>query len=404
MAISRIFRSDAVRKASVIVALPVGLALTLHAGLAIADPGPTPTRIKTTAEHREHPRTTSPPPSEPPGGNGEGNEPGSGESSWPGEGSWSPSPSTAPSSQAPTTSSPPTTGPTPTEPGPTGEPSPKPGTPSPSPTPTNPPPTSPRPSSNPPSPQPSPTTAAPSTTRPPTAETHDVGISRRIALDPATGVGTIPFTVGNTTGKPQPARDVYAFSTSKLEILAIPGCVRAPALASGWRDSFRCALPALAPGESRSFAAQVRYLPATEQRPGSGGAGRSVPHRLPLVDAAADVSTFTVVVVPKAATNLSVILGQDGPLRLVYGSNDPNVIGFTIAPGEGAPRSAGATPAANSGTGNGSNNAPLTPPALPTTGVVPFGLSLAGGAFGLLLVGFSLVQITRFRSHPNSTA
>ncbi|MCF2530565.1 hypothetical protein [Yinghuangia soli] len=226
---------------------------------------------------------------------------------------------------------------------------------------------------------------------------YGVGISRKITFD-ANGVGTIPFTVSNTTNKTQPARDVYAFSTNKLQILAVPGCVSAPAIGEGWRDSYRCTLPSLKPGESRSWNAQVRYLPALERGAGSGGgqAGRAAPARLPVIEEI-DVSTFCVIVVPAGAKNLSVVLGQDGPLRFVFGSsNDPNVISFTVTP---KATSAGGT-GGNGGTGSGSNggNDPVTPTALPKTGAAPSILSMAGGALGLLILGFGLVGAARLRA------
>jgi hypothetical protein len=229
-----------------------------------------------------------------------------------------------------------------------------------------------------------------------------VGITRQITIDPATGLGSIPFTVANSTDKNQPARDVYAFSTNQLEIISVAGCVRAPAIGQGWRDSFRCGLPSLKPGESRSWTAQVRYLPAT--RPGGAQAGRSAPLTVPLVDEA-DVSTFCVVVVPQGATNLSVVLGQDGPLRLVFGSNDPNVIGFTVAPGEGSGRTGAGTVgnAAAPATGlvNGADPGDGTdtsapPGSLPRTGLL-WGASMAGGALGLVILGTALVQTARLR-------
>ncbi|NUU26336.1 MAG: hypothetical protein HOV68_33270, partial [Streptomycetaceae bacterium] len=235
-------------------------------------------------------------------------------------------------------------------------------------------------------------------TNPATTRTYGVGITRHITIDPATGLGAIPFTVANATDKTQPARDVYAFSTNQLEILAVAGCERAPAIGQGWRDSFRCTLPSLKPGESRSWTAQIRYLPAT--RPGGAQAGRAAPITVPLVDEA-DISTFCVVVVPQGATNLNVILGQDGPLRLAFGGNDPNVIGFTVAPGEGAGRTGGtaangAAPATGAGNGNGGNT-PTPPGSLPRTGLL-WGASMAGGALGLLILGTALVQAAKFRN------
>ncbi|MDI2127516.1 hypothetical protein [Yinghuangia seranimata] len=209
----------------------------------------------------------------------------------------------------------------------------------------------------------------------------------------------------------QPARDVYAVSTNQLEILSVAGCEPGPKLSANWRDSFRCSLPSLKPGESRTWTAQVRYLPATT-RADTRAARDAV--RLPLAeDPNQDVSTFCVLVVPKGATNLNVILGQDGPLRFVFGSNDPNVIGFTVTPGEGSANGgAGGTTnvgSTNVGTGgnggndgsggnngNGGNN-PTAPGSLPKTGVLPWELSIAGGALGLLILGCAMVGLARMR-------
>ncbi|MEU8138551.1 hypothetical protein [Streptodolium elevatio] len=239
-----------------------------------------------------------------------------------------------------------------------------------------------------------------------------MGITRQVSIDATTGLGSITFTVGNSTDKAQPARDVYAFSTNQLEILAVPGCAAAPPIGDGWRDSFRCTLPALKPGESRTWTADIRYLPAT--RPGGAQAGRAAPVAVPLVDQS-DISTFTVVVVPQGATNLRVVLGQDGPLRLAFGSNAPNVIGFTVHAGEGSGTTAavnhrppGGTPAAGDGAAPGSpapitDNTPNSPTALPKTGLVPWTLSMAGGALGLLLLGTALVQLARLRARTTSS-
>ncbi|WP_436777725.1 hypothetical protein [Yinghuangia sp. YIM S09857] len=361
------------------VAFPVGLALTLQAGLALADSGSgsgSGSRGNHPGHHH-HSHTKSIPPTDQP-------------------------------TEPPITIFPSTTPPTdPTKPPPTTRPPTSTSPPAPttkSPTSTKPPPASPFPS---PSPTRSSTSPSPSPAR-----SYGVGITRQITIDPTTGRGSISFTVGNTTGKVQPARDVYAFSTNQLEILAVQGCAAAPPIAQGRRDSFRCTLPSLRPGETRTWTADIRYLPAT--RPGGAQAGRAAPLVVPLVDES-DISTFTVVVVPQGATNLRVVLGQDGPLRLAFGSNDPNVIGFTVRPGEGSGTTAAANvrtpapagpnpgtdaPAANSNGGN----TPNTPTALPKTGLVPWNLSMAGGALGLLILGTALVHLARRRTHPSPTA
>lgn len=382
MAIPRTFRSEGIRKASIIVAFPVGLALTLQAGLALADSGsqgghPWP-------GHDHHTRTTTAPPGEPTG------EP-TGRTVSPTPTAETPRPTTP--TKPTTTSTPPTKTASPT---PTTSPTRTSATP----TPTTTKPTSP--------------TTSTSTTPSPTPRSYAVGISRQTTIDATTGLGSITFTVGNSTDKTQSARDVYAFSTNQLEILAVPGCADARPIGQGWRDSFRCTLPSLNPGESRTWTAQVRYLPAT--RPGGAQAGRAAPLAVPLVDES-DISTFGVVVVPQGATNLSVVLGQDGPLRLSFGSNDPNVIGFTVTPGEGS-GTTGTNRAANPGNGqvagdsgetvgNAGNsnggNTPNFPTALPKTGVVPWGLSMAAGALGLLLMGTALVQVARMRARTSST-
>ncbi|GAA4979171.1 hypothetical protein GCM10023205_54530 [Yinghuangia aomiensis] len=248
--------------------------------------------------------------------------------------------------------------------------------------------------------------------------TYGVGISRQITFDGTTGIGSIPFTVGNSTERTQPARDVYAFSTNELKILDVPGCVPAKPLSSAWGTTFRCTLPELKPGEQRSWTATVQYAPAI--RADEPRAARAAV-RLPLEDSAL-ISTFCVVVVPQGATNLDVVLGQDGPLRLAFGSNDPNVIGFTIAPGSGGNSggSGGGSRAGSAGGsggtaggGNGGNGPNAvgggsgggstdtggsgTSGSLPKTGFVPWGLSMAGGALGLLILGTAMVGFTRMR-------
>lgn len=395
MAIPRTFRSEGVRKASIVVAFPVGLALTLQAGLALADSG----SQGGYPGHGHHSRTTSVPPGEP-----------SIRTVSPGttDGTTRPTtkPTTTPPTKTPTrTTTKPTTGTT----APTTTRSTAP--------PTTPPTTKTTPPTKPTTSAPPTKTTGPATTTPgPTARSYGVGITRQISIDAATGLGSITFSVGNSTDKVQPARDVYAFSTNQLEILAVPGCSAAPPIGTGWRDSFRCTLPSLKPGESRTWTADIRYLPAT--RPGGAQAGRAAPLAAPLVDES-DISTFTVVVVPQGATNLRVVLGQDGPLRLSFGSNDPNVIGFTVRPGEGSgttaavDRRTGGAAAAGAAGGNGADggnagnsnggNTPNSPTALPKTGLVPWSLSMAGGAVGLLILGTALVQLARLRARSSST-
>lgn len=197
----------------------------------------------------------------------------------------------------------------------------------------------------------------------------------------------------------------------------MPGCVPAKPLSSAWGTSFRCTLPELKPGEQRSWTAKVQYAPAI--RADEPRAARAAV-RLPLEDDAL-ISTFCVVVVPQGATNLDVVLGQDGPLRLAFGSNDPNVIGFSIAPGTGGNSggsgggsgagSGGAAGGGNGGNGpnavgggsgggstdTGGSGTSGTSGSLPKTGFVPWGLSMAGGALGLLILGTAMVGFTRMR-------
>lgn len=379
-------RSENVKRAALIISVPVGIGMILNAGLAVADTegngpvhryggGHTHTQGPTGEVTTKPPSTTRPPvTSKPPT-------------------SQRPSSTPPPTTNKPTTTRPSTTKPSTTTPG------------------TTPPPTTPRPSTTPPTTAPS---GSASPTVPPTAEPFAVTTSTQITFD-ANGRGSIAFTVTNATDRAQPARDVYARTTGALRILSVSGCSTAPALKSpgpAWTTTFKCAPGALGPHETRRWSAAVEYLPAVQQ---PRAARAEV--RLPLAPEA-DISTFCVLVVPEGATDTSVVLGRAGPLTLVNraNNNDPSFIGYTVntadpgVPGTttsgtttgggttgGGTTGGGTTGGASTGGSTGGTEAPPPPSTLPKTGPGDDTVSLAGGALGLMLVGNALFQGARLR-------
>lgn len=385
MFIPKKFRSENVRRAALIISVPIGIGMILNAGLAVADTQGNGTAHPSGAGHTH---TQGPTGTHSPTGEVTTKPP----TATHGPSSTPPPTTTRPSTTGPGTTPPPTT----TRPSTTG-----PGT--------TPPPTTTRPSTPPPG------TSAPPTV-PPTAKPFAVTTSTQISFD-ANGRGSIAFTVTNNTDQAQPARDVYARSTGALRILSVPGCSAAPALKApgpAWTTTFKCAPGALGPHETKRWSAAVEYLPAVQQ---PRAARAEV--RLPLAPEA-DISTFCVLVVPEGATDTSVVLGVAGPLTLSNraNNNDPSFIGYTVdtpVPGGttgggstgggttgGTTTSGGSTGGTTTGgtTGGGSTGGTdqATPPtSLPKTGSDDDTLSLAGGALGLMLVGNALFQGARLR-------